>query len=826
AFRYNLEDIRSLGQLVGSTLDGGGIGTPSGGRNLFVRDQSVVATVNTLLTPSVANTVLAQYARRHYNFFGATGEPDFSLLNDLELGHNFGTNDRLYETRAQLSESMSWVKGNHLLRFGVDGNWLTSLENFPGFTPVRMLIPTGANPASCLSSFAQYFNDNFGAGYPVAGTGLVAAAAGCPVDTPTTPDHGVVFMYAGTPLPTASTACSTAPCVPTVTTANPLNGGGFPNSAWANAYPPEFFDRYSRTIDHGYWGGFLQDQWRITPKFTLNYGLRWDVETGLSKFVNNDYNQWQPRVGFAYSPDEKTVVRAGFGMFFDRQNLTFFFVPNTQKIVAGYQCGNHAPASIAAICNAAGILPQEFPNIMRDLGQAGQGYQLLAAPANPGPPGSPCDGQPEAPCLAAHIIQTGAYDTAFPAVSMAGTCTTTGACGIGEGGMDYNTRNPYAQQASFEIDRQFGGGLAVNLSYLFVGAHKLVRGNNINIPCPAGTTKSGPPTDPSTLFPGGPPVWVPGWLNADGSLSPCSGTPVLGTGAIAGLGPFFGGALGSGLRTISAGLEDYNNGVANANYHGGTVTVIERIKNFSMTANYTYSHTIDNGNFTTFINLPVNQFDYTAERANSNQDLRHHFVANFTATGPEHSVLRHFTLSGIITLQNGRPFTIFYGNNSLNDVAGGATDRVGGGAVNGHCPRVDNCATMIARNTYVGDPLYSADFHVGRFFQVNERMKVDLSMDAFNLFNRGNVDEVTSVYGSPVFCGAIPQHYNDATTLAIQQGAGSVSCPVGIPVPGGSVAPTPIGTALFIPSTPNPSFGKPRTALNPRQLQFTVKFSF
>ncbi|HEY1263545.1 MAG TPA: carboxypeptidase regulatory-like domain-containing protein, partial [Terriglobales bacterium] len=137
AFRYNLEDIRSLGQLVGSTLDGGGIGTPSGGRNLFVRDQSVVATVNTLLTPSVANTVLAQYARRHYNFFGATGEPDFSLLNDLELGHNFGTNDRLYETRAQLSESMSWVKGNHLLRFGVDGNWLTSLENFPGFTPVR-----------------------------------------------------------------------------------------------------------------------------------------------------------------------------------------------------------------------------------------------------------------------------------------------------------------------------------------------------------------------------------------------------------------------------------------------------------------------------------------------------------------------------------------------------------------------------------------------------------------------------------------------------------------------------------------------------------------
>src|SRR5437773_8382490 len=73
AVRYNVEDIRSFGELVGSTLDGGGIGTPSGGRNLFVRDQSVVATVNSLLNPRVANTVLAQFARRHYNFFGATG---------------------------------------------------------------------------------------------------------------------------------------------------------------------------------------------------------------------------------------------------------------------------------------------------------------------------------------------------------------------------------------------------------------------------------------------------------------------------------------------------------------------------------------------------------------------------------------------------------------------------------------------------------------------------------------------------------------------------------------------------------------------------------
>lgn len=624
-----------------------------------------------------------------------------------------------------------------------------------------------------------------------------------------------MFAYAGVPLPTDPNACGFPGCTPTVTSANPLNGGGFPNSTWADAYPPSFFDRYSRTIDHGYWGGFFQDQWRLSSNLTLNYGLRWDVETGLKSFVKNDFNGFQPRLGLVYSPDNKTVIRGGVGMFFDRQNLTFFFVPNTQKIVAGYQCGNHPPASIAQICSANNILPQEFPNIMSNLGQANQGYQLLAFPGSQG-----------AAAAAASIIQTGAYDTAFPQVSMAGTCTTTGACGIGEGGMDHNARTPYAEQGSLEIDRQFGGGFAININYLFVEAHKLVRGNNLNIPCPAGTTKSGPPTDPSLLFPGGPPVWVPGWLNANGTLSPCTGTPTLGTGAIAGLGPFFGGALGSGLRTISAGLEDFNNDVANAIYHGGTLTVIERMKNFNLTANYTYSHTLDNGNFTTFINLPVNQFDYGAERANSNQDVRHRFVANFTAFAPKTGAWRNFVLSSIITIQAGRPFTLFYGANTLNDVAGGATDRVGGAPVNGSCPDVAHCQTMIRRNTYVGDPLRSWDLRLARDFHIREHMQVNLAFDAFNLLNRANIDEVTSVYGSPVFCGAIPQHYNDATTRAIQQGSPSAACPVGIPVPGGSIAPTPIGGALFIPASPNQNFGLPRTALNPRQLQFSMKFSF
>ena len=134
---------------------------------------------------------------------------------------------------------------------------------------------------------------------------------------------------------------------------------------------------------------------------------------------------------------------------------------------------------------------------------------------------------------------------------------------------------------------------------------------------------------------------------------------------------------------------------------------------------------------------------------------------------------------------------------------------------------------MIDRNTYIGDQEYNWDLRVTRNIHLNDRLTMVAAFDAFNLLNRANFDEVTSVYGSPVFCGAIPQHYNDATTRAIQQGAGSVSCPNGgIAVPGGSVALTPIGTGLFIPNTPNANFGVPRTAFNPRQLQFSVRFTF
>ena len=216
---------------------------------------------------------------------------------------------------------------------------------------------------------------------------------------------------------------------------------------------------------------------------------------------------------------------------------------------------------------------------------------------------------------------------------------------------------------------------------------------------------------------------------------------------------------------------------------------------FRFNANYTLSHATDDGTFLTFVSTPEDLYDRNLERADSVQDVRHRFVANFTADAPPNGFLRNFEFSSIVNLQSARPFTLFVGND-INGDTNPVTDRVG----------------WSPRNSYRGDPLYAFDLRLSRLIHLNERMTLNLGVDAFNVFNRQNVNEVTSVYGggTPDFCGAVPMHYNDAASLAIQQG--KVACG-----PDGGLAVAP---------APNPLFGTPRTMFNPRQLQFSAKFTF
>jgi hypothetical protein len=113
---------------------------------------------------------------------------------------------------------------------------------------------------------------------------------------------------------------------------------------------------------HFYYAGYLQDDWKLSSRLTLNVGLRWDAETGnLERFnrmvngldfnaaspiaaasglplkgvplfagvngqprtiVDTDTNNWQPRIGAAYKIGQKWVIRGGYGLYYMGSNET------------------------------------------------------------------------------------------------------------------------------------------------------------------------------------------------------------------------------------------------------------------------------------------------------------------------------------------------------------------------------------------------------------------------------------------------------------------------------------------------------------------------
>jgi hypothetical protein len=65
-------------------------------------------------------------------------------------------------------------------------------------------------------------------------------------------------------------------------------------------------------------GFFGQDEWRVRPNFTVNAGLRYDLQF-LPSPIQTDTNNFAPRLGFAYAPGyRQTVIRASFGIYYDR----------------------------------------------------------------------------------------------------------------------------------------------------------------------------------------------------------------------------------------------------------------------------------------------------------------------------------------------------------------------------------------------------------------------------------------------------------------------------------------------------------------------------
>lgn len=114
------------------------------------------------------------------------------------------------------------------------------------------------------------------------------------------------------------------------------------NGSYAFESLSQYFDRtpylYTRTIVHNPLARillfdaslFYQDDWKWKPNFELSYGLRFEGQNHIDNHAN-----WAPRVSLAWAPGHptkapKTVLRAGYGWFYDR-----FTVPNSFSAVSG-----------------------------------------------------------------------------------------------------------------------------------------------------------------------------------------------------------------------------------------------------------------------------------------------------------------------------------------------------------------------------------------------------------------------------------------------------------------------------------------------------------
>jgi hypothetical protein len=119
-------------------------------------------------------------------------------------------------------------------------------------------------------------------------------------------------------------------------------------------------------------GFFAQDSWKVNRKLTMNYGVRYDVEItplfspatavnaaaekalGVVEGIPRDYNNVAPRFGLAFDPagNGKTVIRAGFGLFYDHPLLATAFDSVTADGGRSVQL-----LSAGGVASACGLVP-------------------------------------------------------------------------------------------------------------------------------------------------------------------------------------------------------------------------------------------------------------------------------------------------------------------------------------------------------------------------------------------------------------------------------------------------------------------------------------
>jgi carboxypeptidase family protein/TonB-dependent receptor-like protein len=452
---------------------------------------------------------------------------------------------------------------------------------------------------------------------------------------------------------------------------------------------------YPRPLTAAYW----QDSWAMTSNFTLNFGVRYELDSQYGA-LNSDKDNFAPRVSFAWDPfkNHKTVIRAGYGIFY-----------------------SPIYGQIADVVQTLG-----FVNGVRPIAQVF--VPLTGAPGNPS-------------LTSAAIFQTlfaqGKIQCTTPAPGQAACITPADLTQFGINITNVgpppplsvvfsgqpNYQNPYSQQAEFGIERAVGKDFSVSLSGIYVHTLRLPVAIDTNA-LPAFTT--------TVIAANGQPVTVHNWnsrlpnpLNA----APCAGANIL----LCFANPLL-------LQT------DQYSSRASALYEGAILEVKKRFSNhFTLLGNYTFSKAFDTTSDFNSDFGPADQTNLGAERGLSNFDQRHKVVfAGVLDTPGKNPVLSGFEFSPIVRYNSGHPF-----------------DLLAGADVNGDRHSTNDRPIGAARNTGQGPDTLDFDMRLTRQFHLGEKAKLQFMAEAFNLINRANFASANNVVGAACkICGALGGTFN------------------------------------------------------------------
>jgi hypothetical protein len=244
-----------------------------------VDNEFLTVTWNGVLSPTVVNETRFQYGRDFEAQVPNASGPAFTIADAPNLGMpNFLPRGAFpNEKRFQWVDNVSWLKGNHQIKFGFDINHVRD--------DIQNLFQGGG--------VYSYFNIS-GSG-PCAGGGL---------------NNFVRDLFTGT-------RCYSS----FVQTTDPVTGDG---------------SGFFTTTD---WNFYAQDTWKVRPNLTLNFGLRYEFQTmpdvvqpnanvPETATLNDDTNNFGPRFGFAWTmgQDQKGVLRGGYGLYYGRTQNSSIFV--------------------------------------------------------------------------------------------------------------------------------------------------------------------------------------------------------------------------------------------------------------------------------------------------------------------------------------------------------------------------------------------------------------------------------------------------------------------------------------------------------------------